>query len=298
MAFSAEILYILAGHQSSLFAADASVHPSFAPLLHPGEQQCLESLGLVAHRYRSITHSCHLLARSRSRYVCALVSALSRILKDEYEALVVDTEAKILRRDPTLVASGSFVPLSSLRATFSEWDAPLTALVSLLAEIESQSEWLPGRLIDLLIARSRTGVYKIADILSRLSSAVQRVWRTQLIAFLVHGTVSPSDPLASDEYVLLDGSMPSCISAQTRDSIAYVGRAIATVKAAKWQKQLPRNLAQDHTSLLEKVMPEDRHAFDQAIAQIRTNVSEWLWMNVLTRKDVEEAVDSLYVLTA
>jgi gamma-tubulin complex component 4 len=29
------------------------------------------------------------------------------------------------------------------------------------------------------------------------------------------------------------------------------------------------------------------------ITQIRTNVSEWLWLNVLTQKDVEDAVDSL-----
>jgi ribosomal RNA-processing protein 1 len=65
------------------------------------------------------------------------------------------------------------------------------------------------------------------------------------------------------------------------------------VKAAKWQKQLPRDLASEHTNLLEGVLPEDQHQFDRVIAQIRTNVSEWLWLNVLTQKDVEDAVDSL-----
>jgi hypothetical protein len=87
--------------------------------------------------------------------------------------------------------------------------------------------------------------------------------------------------------------MPSCVSDQSRDSIAYVGRAIATIKAAQWQKQLPRNLASEHTKLLQDVLPEDQHAFDRVILQIRTNVSEWLWLNVLTQKDVEDAVDSL-----
>jgi gamma-tubulin complex component 4 len=209
---------------------------------------------------------------------------------------VVSTESRVLKRDPNVVASGSFVPLSSIRATFAEWDAPLAVLESLVDQLEDQKHWQPGPLIDMLLARSYTGVYRIADILSRLSVAVQRVWRTQLAAFLVHGSLAAVDPLASDQYTLLEGSIPSCVSSQSRDSIEYVGRAIGTVKAAKWQKQLPRDLALEHTNLLETVLPEDQHQFDRAIMQIRTNVSEWLWLNVLTQKDVEDAVDSLYVL--
>lgn len=292
----AEILLVLAGHSSSLFPTDHTIHPAFAPLLHPGEQQCLESLGLIAMRYRKIKATCNALSRSPSRYVCALCATLNHILKDEYETLVIDTEAKVLKRDPNLVASGSFVPLSSLRAIFAEWDAPLAALTTLVNELESEKHWRPGPLIDLLLARSHTGVYRIADILSRLSVAVQRVWRTQLIAFLVHGSLSSVDPLASESFLLLDGSIPSCVSAQSRDSIVYVGRAISTVKAAKWQKQLPRSLASEHTAMLEGVLPDDPHSFDLVVSHIRTNVSEWLWLNVLTQKDVEDAVDSLYVL--
>lgn len=112
----AEVLLVLAGHQSSLFPNDHTLNPTFAPLLHPGEQQCLESLGLIAFRYRKIKASCSALSRTPSRYICALCSKLNHILKDEYEALVVETEAKVLKRDANLVASGSFVPLSSIRA--------------------------------------------------------------------------------------------------------------------------------------------------------------------------------------
>lgn len=259
-----------------------------------GEQQCLEALGQIAFRYRKVKEACSTLSRSPSRYICALCAALNRILKDEYESLVVATESKVLKRDPNVVASGSFVPLSSIRATFAEWDAPLAVLESLIDHLEEQEHWQPGPLIDMLLSRSHTGVYRIADILSRLSIAVQRVWRTQLTAFLVHGSLAAVDPLASDSYTLLEGSVPSCISSQSRDSIGYVGRAIGTVKAAKWQKQLPRDLALEHTNLLETVLPEDQHQFDRVVMQIRTNVSEWLWLNVLTRKDVEDAVDSLY----
>lgn len=209
---------------------------------------------------------------------------------------MVETEAKILKRDTDFVSSGSFVPLSSIRATFSEWDAPLVALESLTKELETdQGRWKPGPLIDMLNVRSKTGVYRISSILGRLSQAVQRVWRAQLIAFVIHGSLSPVDPIASTSYVLLPEQIPSCVSIQTRASIAYVGRAIGTVKSAKWHKQLPRSIASAHTIILEGVLPEDQHAFDRAIADVRTNVSEWMWLNVLTRKDAEEAVDSLSV---
>ena len=289
----AEILLVLAGHPSSLFVADSSVHPAFADILHPGEKECLETLGRIASRYRTIKDVSAKLSRSPSRYICTLSVTLNQILKNDYESLVVDTEARILNRDPNLVASGSFVPLSSVLATFAEWEAPLASLTCLVEELEARPSWPPGPLIDLLLTRSRTGVHRIADIVSRLSFAVQRVWRTHLTAFLVHGSLSSGDSLASEDFSLLEGSMPSCVSMQSRDSIAYIGRAVGTVKAAKWQKQLPRRLAAEHTTMLNSVLPEDQHNFDRVVAQIRTNVSEWLWLNVLTWKDVEEAVDSL-----
>ena len=290
-----ELLLVLAGHKSSLFLDDASLNPAFASLLHPGEQHALLSLAQMASRYTHITAACTRLSHSPSRYICALCASLRLILADEYHTLVLETEAKVLRRDSTLVATGAFVPLSSIRALFSEWDAPFAALVHLVDLLEAEKQWKPGPLIDLLLSRSQTGVRRIASIFGHLSSAVQRVWRSQIAAFIVHGTISSSDPLASQDYALEDGSIPSCISLQSRDSIQYVGRAVATVKAAKWQKQLPTTIASDHTNMLESVLPQNQHAFDRVIAQIRFNVSEWLWRNVLTRQDIEDAVDSLYV---
>ncbi|KAI8995284.1 gamma-tubulin ring complex protein [Trametes punicea] len=289
----AELLLVLAGHSSSLFPTDHTVHPAFAPLLHPGEEQCLESLGQIALRYRKVKHACTALARPSSRYISALCATLNQILKNGYEVLVVDTEAKVLQRDSSLVASGSFVPLSSLRAIFSEWDAPLASLETLVDELQAQDHWAPGPLIDLLLTRSQTGIHRVSTIYSHLSEAVQRVWIAQLQAVLIHGTLSPSDPLADENYVLLEGAVPSCVSRQSRDSITYVGRAIGTVRAAKWEKQFPQHLAREHTKLLNSVLPQDQYAFDHVITDIRTTVSEWLWLNVLTHKDVEDAVESL-----
>lgn len=307
----AEVLLVLAGHESSLYPKDHHLHPAFAPLLHPGEQECLEALGLIALRYRNIKSKSSQLSQSSSRYVCALCATLTQILQDEYDTLVVRTEEKVLKRDASLVASGSFVPLSSIRATFADWDAPLAALQDLMVELENKTEWLPGPLIDVLMSRSHTGtltlIYysytdelthslgmnKIADVFSRLSCAVQRVWRTQLTALIVHGSINQSDPLVSEDYIPLEGSMPSCVSAQTRDSILYIGRAIGTVKAEKWQAQLPRALAQQHTEMIHNTLPEDNIAFDRVVSAIRTNVSEWLWLHVLTQADVDDAAESL-----
>jgi hypothetical protein len=72
-----------------------------------------------------------------------------------------------------------------------------------------------------------------------------------------------------------------------------VGKAIGKVKVAKWRTQFPQNLAADHARQLEVVHVEDQYAFNKVITEIRTNVSEWFWLNVLTIKDVETSVDSL-----
>lgn len=289
----AEVLLVLAGHASSLFPSDHTINPAIKTLLHPGEEQCLQVLGTIAIRYQKIKKSCITLSRSQSRYVCTLCATLNKILKDEYEGLVVDTEAKVLKRDPELVAQGTFVPLAAILAIFSEWDAPLTALESLMDQLESNDDWSPGPLIDMLLARSKTGINRIANILSRLSTAVQHAWRAQLAVFLIHGSTFGSDSLISESYTLREGSMPSCVSMQSRESILYIGRAIGTVKSRKWQCQIPREQAVQHAHLLDAVLPQDRYRFDSVISQIRTNVSEWLWLNILTKKDVEEAVVSL-----
>ncbi|CAK5280579.1 unnamed protein product, partial [Mycena citricolor] len=175
-----EVFLLLAGHESSLFPSGPVLHPNFAPLLHPGEQQCLESLAVIAWRYRRISAACNRLLGNPSRYVTTVAATLTQFLKSEYQALVVDTEAKVLLRDPDLVASGSFVPLSSIRAIFSPWDAPFAVLIALVEQLENEETWRPGPLIDLLLTRAHTGVQRISQIMSSLAIAVQRVWRTQL----------------------------------------------------------------------------------------------------------------------
>ncbi len=103
--------------------------------------------------------------------------------------------------------------------------------------------------------------------MSRLASAVQQIWRSHLQAFLIHGALSSTDPLATEDYALRDEAIPSCVSKSARDSIKYVGRAVGTVKSSRWRKQLPSRLLLGHTRLLDSVLPQDHHVFDRVIAQ-------------------------------
>lgn len=293
----AEVLLVLAGHPSSLFLPSSELSHAFLPLLHPGEKQSLEFLSRIAQRYNKLKAATRNLC-GESEYLSSLCAAIDLIL-GEYETLVVEIEARVLRRDDAMVASGSFVPLSSLKAVFAPWDAPFAALASLADQLESgganpASRWTPGPLIDLLIQRSNTGVERISSIMAALALAVQKVWRIHLIAYFVHGSLAAQDPFAlSNPHRLNHSSMPTFVSTQTRESIAYVGRAVATVKAARGHKQLPRTLAVMHTKMLGRVLPQDKHSFDAVVAEVRVNVSEWLWTTVLTRKDVDDTVESL-----
>jgi len=298
----AEVLLLLAGHESSLFQ-ESTIHPSFAPLLHPGEQQTLQSIAQIAVRYRRVRAFCTATIQSRNRYICALCSTISAILREEYESLIIETESKILRRDDAFVGQGSFVPISAIRAAFSEWDAPLKALDNFVGQLEAKPLWPPGPLIDILLERANSGVHTVASVFSRVSIAVQRTWLTDLIPFIVHGRVSDYLPLAQEKasssktktstYELLDGSVPSCVSVSARESILYIGRAVATISSSRKSKQFPRSMTIEHANLLDEAYPQDTHQFDQVIDTIRGNISEWLWLNILTREEVQDAVNSL-----
>ncbi|KAF8753950.1 hypothetical protein RHS01_06579 [Rhizoctonia solani] len=242
----AEVLLIMSGHASSLLEPDGTIAPAFAPF-------------------------------------CT-----------QYEDLVVETEARILKRDSELVANATVVPLSAVKATFSIWNVQFAALRLLIDQLEAGppgldgTRWPPGPLIDLLLQRARTGVQRVAHVINRLALAVQRVWRSHLLAFLVHGILDAADPLArvADGYKLNPECVPSCVTPQTREAIAYIGRAVAVVGVG-----VPRQLAIVHARLVGRVLPQDRYAFDGAVERIKGNISEWLWTRVLTKADVIGAVE-------
>ena len=299
-----EIILVLAGHPSSLFLEDGSgsLKPAWKELLHPGEQQSLEYLSHIGLQYRRLKEDAKSIS-AESEYISSMAASIRAVLA-EYDTLVVQTETSVLQRDDAMVAGGSFVPLASLKAIFSSWDAPLAALISLVEHIRTfpSGSMPPGQLIDLLLMRSDSGVERIREIMSRLAETVQKVWRMHLVAYVVHGTLSEQDPFALGNPSQLNADViPKCVSEDARESIAYVGKAIVTIKSAKLPStqnktvRLPRELAVEHTTLLGKVLPQDSHAFEEVITRIRASVSEWLWTTVLTHRDVNESVERLLV---
>lgn len=167
----AELLAMLAGHPSSLFASSSTASPSATfkvrddlNFLHPSEVEILNHLATFYTRYTRIkTFSesqieaarqravrsalrANSLASSRSTnskdasrelkqqptlHLVPLCSTLLSILA-EYHALVLQTERLVLDKDVELVAGTGFVSLANLRARFEMWDAPLTALDDLV----------------------------------------------------------------------------------------------------------------------------------------------------------------------
>ena len=331
-----EILCVLAGHRSALFDDEAHVVLDFVPLLHPGEVEILQSLARLAHRFVRIRTAANQFrlsyntyihgesSHSTSEYLSTLGNAIHDVLL-EYEDLVVSTESRILKRDDELVGGQSFVPLSSIKAVFSTWEAPMAALDTLIEEIYHGTDvkgeietpntsgkaqlpyWPPGRLIDLLLLRAENGIQRVSHIMTKLAEALQRLCMIHLTAFMLHGSLSALQPLATmteDEtgmsirdissLVVQENMIPSCVTAETRESIVYVGKAVAIMASqGNAHAQLSRGMIVEFAKMLSGVLPQDGFAFDRAIGEIRKAISEFLWAHILKYKDVIEAVEFL-----
>ncbi|GAC94045.1 hypothetical protein PHSY_001614 [Pseudozyma hubeiensis SY62] len=163
----AELLAMLAGHPSNIFASSSAAASSAAlrvrddlDFLHPSEIEILNHLATFYTRYnrvktfaeaqieaarqtaiRAALRANSLATRSVSSakdaqaqleqqptlHLVPLCSTLLSILAD-YHSLVLQTERLVLDNDVELVAKTGFVSLANLRARFEPWDAPLTAL--------------------------------------------------------------------------------------------------------------------------------------------------------------------------
>ncbi|KAG9042139.1 hypothetical protein FS837_011253, partial [Tulasnella sp. UAMH 9824] len=120
-----EVLCVLAGYESSVFTEDSRIVPEFLSFLHPGEVQTLESLAGLAARYRKVKKAAnhfktlydeHVLSggasssggrtNAPSEYLSTLGTAMIGVLQ-EYEDLIMETEARVLKKDSELVGAQS-----------------------------------------------------------------------------------------------------------------------------------------------------------------------------------------------
>ena len=252
-------------------------------------------------------------------YLATLAGGILDILRD-YEVLIVSVETELLNLDGGLVQDeAGFVPLSILLVRFSPWQATLSALNDLVNTLSNSTTakattpgatatatHTPGQLLGRLSDLTNNGNARLRDMFKYLYASVLRLFLMHLVTFLLSGIVplvstptSPSiaidngaDPLSPQHraYVLNTDLIPDGISAETRESILYVGRVAATLK--REGRVLPKTIVDDLRREIMGVKELD-DGLERAVHRAREEVGEWLWKNVLTGPQVVDALESL-----
>lgn len=333
----AELLLVLSGHPSTFFVpfsplpslpTTLTVSPSLADYLHPGEISSLNTLGQLAFRYSKIRTWSSIIQRQArqtvlstslkgkhkaieveeiDQYLSTLAGSILDTLK-EYDILIVTTEARILTCYPGSVQDQQgYVPLSSLVAIFSSWQAPMAALAGLVDTL-STGKWTPGRLIELVHTLSQTGDPMLEGIFTSTLGGLRHLFLIHLTVFLLHGLAptssspsSPSialdigpDPLSPQHrvYALNNDLLPPSIRRATRESILYIGRVAASLR--REGRSLPKSLVD---GLREEIMTVgglgNGGGLDEAIQSTRAELGEWLWKHILTGPQVSEVIEAL-----
>lgn len=331
----AELLLVLGGHPSALFTSKG-VAPALAEHLHPGEVAALGTLCELARHYayvRSWAEETQAAARAAvlagtkrghgsshgsgkgkgretdapGQYVAVLAGAVRGVLQ-EYDELVVRTEAAVLARDPGVVqrepagGGAGYVPLSLLLATFDHWQAPMAAVAALVSRVQEEG-YLPGELMQHLAECAATGHPFLRRVFGTLLAALWALFLQHLVIFLLDG-VAPDESTPAAPALGLDAGadpphrayrldntlLPASVGASTRESILYVGRVAATLK--REGKALPRSLVD---KARRDVLASDVEGLDAAVQRSRAEVGEWLWTHILTGPQVSEAIETLWV---
>ena len=314
----AEVLLVLAGHPSSFFVpfppapstpTALVVSSKLEAYLHPGETSTLNSLADLAFKYTKIRDWATQIQRQGrdavlrqstkgkqkdssssppNQYLCTLASGLLEVLR-EWDTLIVELETGILALDPGLVQDEmGHVPLSTLIAALSPWQAPLASLVHLVDQLRRNRMMTSGKLIDLVGSLTENGNPKIRDIFTALSRGLERLFLTHLTVFILNGITSTTsdasaqsigldggvDPLSPGHrtYELNSQMLPASVSPSARASILYNGRVAATLR--REERQLPRNLMKDIRDEIMALEGLDRDDLDRAINRARAEVGE------------------------
>jgi gamma-tubulin complex component 4 len=288
----AELLLVLVGHESRLFDSQTgSVCPELIPLFHPGEKETLEWLSSVARRYKDLRAACEALMKEESPYINVFCQSLLSILTEQYEDSIVQLERKALKGDSDVASGGPAVALSVIRVAISDWETPLSMLKLLVARISSQ-KWNAGPFIDLLVETTNSSVAKSQTIMQILLSSVLNFWKRQVSAFVLRGSLSQEDPIATGDFVVQDRCMPSFVTQSSRQSISYIGRAIATVNGSRDFAHPPLDLIDKHAVKINAIEAYSQD-FDSCLADLRHDISDWLWHNVLITENLLETLNSM-----
>lgn len=314
----AEVLLVLVGHPSSFFDPSPSgsstirsltVSPKLAEYLHPGEVSILNALADLARQCNNIRswaeriqqrgRQSALLSSSKgkdredvtippSQYLSTLAGSVMDVLT-EWDTLIVELESRILSLDPELVQDQlGHVPLTSLWAMVSPWQAPLNELSDLMRKLESTRNLTPGSLIQLVEERSHSGHPKIREIFESMSASPINLFLTHVCTFILDGITSTSsnpilpclgldkgpDPVSPKHrlYALNADLCPPGLSGSTKESILYVGRVAATLRSK--DTALPKTTTRDLRQAVMSVKSLTDETLDKAISRTRSEVGE------------------------
>jgi gamma-tubulin complex component 4 len=299
-----ELLLVLSGYPGDVFTPSPAEHANtFAiasdfPLLHDAERAALNRLAHLGWLYSQVDNFVRSIRNTATSstidtntphgsYFQALAVALNSVMK-QYRQAIIDCEKRILQKQDHLNGA---VPIIYVASAFAKWFTILPALTKLITEIEEHpAQWHGCRLLNLIVAKSYTGVVELRDILNDILHQLHIVMYKQITSWMIYGHLSdscheffitPRPPLPSPstsnaslsppmpstaagydhsntystgqfDHCLEQYLIPSHIPLDLAESILFVGEIVKTVRdnSSAQTNSLPKDMMDHHLRLL------------------------------------------------
>lgn len=318
-----EILLSLSGHPSPLFDTpkDPTHVTSPISLLSPPETELLSSLGHLSRLHRRTrAHAAKVAATHNSTICRAVATAITSNHLDQFQRLVLDVEARILKQDASTVGAYNIVPLAAIVGEFSAW----TKLMEWLWDISTfMAPEAPGKgseklasgaaLIDKLRNEAQTGYPDIESAALHLGTVAETSWLRQLSIWVLYGRLpafgSSDFPISRDDdeelaFVMNHSLLPKYVTRQTASSLLFVGKSLNQIRSLSSSS---KHVAGSSTSISELDLlpihvkhlsevkaPITPSALSTAVSSIRLSLSRNLLQHLLPPEKIVEVLTVLY----
>ncbi|KAK3817162.1 MAG: gamma-tubulin complex component protein [Linnemannia gamsii] len=257
-----ELLITLSGYPGDIFRPfpqEPEIATTFAitdfPLLHPAEKEGLNRLAQLGfyfkgfntfitssrsssqqhHRQSSPNNETDNVPAPPGLYLRAMANALDRKLQC-YRQVIVQTEAAILSGEDNL---GGIVPLSTISGRFAPFQLVFPAIANLLSDIQSAAltevPYHGGRLINLLQARSASGVPIQKEWMTEMLQGCCAVMLRQITSWVIYGQIQ--DPFG--EFFIVQRLESSQGAGGTGQGSRYSTGSLGRSRAATFTGQVP-----------------------------------------------------------
>ena len=254
MVLQKEILYALLGHTGQIVDGSFSLAPGL-PLVDASERALLTRLLALGRFYRDLEAFVSA-SSSASPYLLAFALGLEECLQP-YRARVLELEQTLIRT-PDL-------SLAALQLGFGDFELTLPALHRLVGAVE-HADLRGVSLLDHLHASAAGCVHSLRASLRVLLRHTQRVLRSQLAAWLLHGELLPgdgdffverarkastdsteTDAEHADDDVLGGGwfafdvsvtRKPAFLPMRVAERILFIGKAVRVLRASERRREI------------------------------------------------------------